>query len=55
MFRFGISLCIANETRIAEYTLKKWFGDGKRMKPEYKEVFEKYIDKTTKKAFLRQF
>ena len=45
---------IASEIGLAESTLNEWFGNGKKGRPDYKKVFEKVNDPTTRKICLRR-
>lgn len=45
---------IAEQIGISADTLKKWFGNGKRAKKDYKKSFETYEDPDDKKLYLRR-
>ena len=45
---------IAEEIGITADTIKRWFGNGKRSRKEYKKLFETYEDKEDKRLYLKR-
>ena len=44
---------LAEQLGISSTTLKKWFGNGKQKRPEYKKRFDVFTDPEDKKLYLR--
>lgn len=45
---------IAEQIGVATDTIKRWFGNGKRSRKEYKELFTTYVRDEDKKLYLRR-
>ena len=44
---------IAEQIGVAPGTIKKWFGNGKQKRAEYKKRFDAFTDPEDKKLYLR--
>ena len=45
---------IAEEIGVSATTVKKWFGNGRRSRKEYKKLFDTFEDKDDKRLYLRR-
>ena len=48
------AVAIGEQIGVAEDTIKRWFGKGKRSRPEYKDRFESYINPEDQKLYLKR-